>query len=172
MIRLNLYDLDNETAVRLRARAAGNECSIEEEALSVLRFALVEHGMELPPPEKTNAGIHERAADLGITDVDYMPYSSVQAVFGDDEEENAARVISLGDEFAEGLRSRALVSECSLAQDAQNVLSFALSKPACLPQPRYLGEAISNLFKDLNVGVEVRRRSEHPDHVVRFYWLD
>ena len=39
MVRINLEDLDEETAVRLRARAVGNGCSIEEEALNVLRNA-------------------------------------------------------------------------------------------------------------------------------------
>jgi plasmid stability protein len=41
---LNLDDLDEETAVRLRARAVGNGCSIEEEALNVLRLALDKPG--------------------------------------------------------------------------------------------------------------------------------
>ena len=44
MASINLDDLDEETAVRLRARAVGNGCSIEEEALNVLRFALDKPG--------------------------------------------------------------------------------------------------------------------------------
>ena len=66
MHSINLNDLDHVTAVRLRARAAGNECSSEEEALHLLRFALVEHGVRLPPPKDWVLAIHERFKPLGI----------------------------------------------------------------------------------------------------------
>ena len=51
MAGINLDDLDHVTAVRLRARAAGNECSSEEAALHLLRFALAERGIRVPPPK-------------------------------------------------------------------------------------------------------------------------
>ena len=44
MVSINLEDLDEETAVRLRARAVGNGCSVEEEALNILRIALDKPG--------------------------------------------------------------------------------------------------------------------------------
>ena len=71
MVSINLDDLDHVTAVRRRARAAGNECSSEEEALHLLRFALVEHGIRLPPPKDWVLAIRERFNPLGIVDVIY-----------------------------------------------------------------------------------------------------
>ena len=70
------------------------------------------------------------------------------------------------------LRARAAGNECSIEEEALNVLRFALEKPARLPQPKRLGVAINELFKDLGFGIEVRSRSEDPDPVVRYYWLD
>ena len=80
-------DLDEETAVWLRARAAGNECSIEEEALNVLRFALDKPGM-LPQPKRLGTAIHELFKDLGIVEVVVPPRSSgepIRWIFRDDE---------------------------------------------------------------------------------------
>ncbi len=83
MPSINLEDLDEETAVRLRARAVGNDCSIEEEALSVLRIALDTPGA-LPHPKNHAAAIHELFKDLGIVEVVHPPRGSgepIQFVF-------------------------------------------------------------------------------------------
>ena len=82
------------------------------------------------------------------------------------------QIDGLDEETALRLRARAAGNECSMEEEARNVLRFALDQPGMLPQPKRLGTAINELFKDLNVGVEVRPRSENPDQVVRFYWLD
>ena len=90
MVSINLEDLDHITAARLRARAAGNECSSEEEALNLLRFALVEHGIRLPPPKDWVLAIRERFKPLGIVDVIVPPRSTgepMQWIFEEDEEE-------------------------------------------------------------------------------------
>ena len=68
MVSINLDDLDEETAVRLRARAVGNGCSIEEEALNILRIALDKPGV-LPHPKDHATAIHELFKDLGVVDV-------------------------------------------------------------------------------------------------------
>lgn len=87
MASINLDDLDEETAVRLRARAVGNGCSIEEEALNILRIALDKPGA-LPPPKKLGSAIHELFKDLGIVDVVVPPRSSgepIQYIFKDED---------------------------------------------------------------------------------------
>ena len=78
----------------------------------------------------------------------------------------------LDEETAVRLRARAVGNECSIEEEALNVLRFALDKPGMLPYPKNHATAIHELFKDLNFGVEVRPRSENPDPVVRYYWLD
>ena len=177
MVSINLDDLDHITAVRLRARAAGNECSSEEEALYLLRFALVEHGIRVPLPKDWVLAIRERFKPLGIVDVIIPPRSTgepMQWIFEEDDDEwEKNHPIPTPDEaLADELRIRALANDCSVEEEALNVLRFALEKPARLPQPKYLDVAINELFKDLRAGVEVRPRSEDPDPVVRFYWLD
>ena len=177
MVSVNLDGLDHITAVRLRARAAGNECSSEEEALNLLRFALVERGIRVPPPKNWTLAVRERFKALGIVDVIVPPRSTgepIQWIFGDDEEEwEKKNPIPTTDEaLADELRIRAVASDCSVEEEALNVLRFALEKPARLPQPKRLGVAINELFKDLGFGIEVRPRSEDPDPVVRYYWLD
>ena len=176
MPSINLDDLDHITAARLRARAAGNECSSEEEALHLLRFALVERGIRLPPPKDWPPAIRERFKPLGIVDVVVPPRSSgepIQWIFEEDEEEWEKKhpVPTPDEELAEALRIRALANDCSVEEEALNVLRFALEKPARLPQPKRLGVAINELFRDLGFGIEVRPRSENPDPVVRYYWL-
>ena len=87
MAYLNLDDLDEETAVRLRSRAVGNDCSIEEEALNILRLALDKPGA-LPYPKNHAAAIHELFKDLGVVDVVVPPRSSgepIQFIFKDDD---------------------------------------------------------------------------------------
>jgi plasmid stability protein len=87
---LNLDDLDEETAVRLRARAVGNGCSIEEEALNVLRLALDKPGA-LPQPQHLGIAIHELFKDLGIVEVVHPPRSSgepIQFIFKDSEDDD------------------------------------------------------------------------------------
>ena len=89
MVNINLDDLDEETAVRLRARAAGNESSIEEEALNVLRIALDTPGA-LPQPKRLGTAIHELFKDLGIVDVVVPRRSSgkpLQFIFKDSEDD-------------------------------------------------------------------------------------
>ena len=90
MASINLDDLDEETAVRLRARAAGNECSIEEEALNILRIALDTPGA-LPQPKDHAAAIHELFKDLGIVEVVVPPRSSgepIRWIFEADDDNN------------------------------------------------------------------------------------
>ena len=174
---INLDGLDHVTAVRLRARAAGNECSPEEEALNLLRFALVEHGIQLPPPKDWVLAIREHFKPLGIVDVVIPPRSSgepMQWIFKEDDEEWEKNhpIPTPDEELAEELRIRALANDCSVAEEALNVLRCALEKPARLPQPKRLDVAINELFRDLGFGIEVRPRSENPDPVVRYYWLD
>ena len=70
------------------------------------------------------------------------------------------------------LRARAAGNECSSQEEALNLLRFALENPAPLPQPKRLGVAINELFRDLGFGIEVRPRSENPDPVARYYCLD
>ena len=161
MASINLDDLDHATAVRLRARAAGNECSSEEEALNLLRFALVEHGIRLPPPKDWALAIRERFKPLGIVEVIVPSRSTgepMQWIFAenDDEWEKNNPIPTPDEELADALRIRALANDCSVEEEALNVLRFALEKPARLPQPKRLGVAINELFKDLSVGVEVR----------------
>ena len=161
MASINLDDLDHATAVRLRARAAGNECSSEEEALNLLRFALVEHGIRLPPPKDWALAIRERFKPLGIVEVIVPSRSTgepMQWIFAenDDEWEKNNPIPTPDEELADALRIRALANDCSVEEEALNVLHFALEKPARLPQPKRLGVAINELFKDLSVGVEVR----------------
>ena len=177
MVSINLDDLDHATAVRLRARAAGNECSSAEEALNLLRFALVEHGIRLPQPKDWALAIRERFKPLGIVDVVVPPRSTgepIQWIFEEDEDEwEKNNPIPTPDEtLADELRIRALANDCSVEEEALNILRFALEKPARLPQPKDLGAAINELFKDLGFGIEVRPRSENPDPVVRYYWLE
>ena len=176
MVSINLDDLDHVTAVRLRARAAGNECSSEEAALHLLRFALAERGIRLPPPKDWVLAIRERFKPLGIVDVIVPPRSTgepIQWIFEEDEDEwEKNNPIPTPDEvLADELRIRALANDCSV-EEALNVLRFALEKPARLPQPKRLGAAINELFKDLGFGIEVRPCSENPDPVVRYYWLE
>lgn len=86
MTSINLDDLDEETAVRLRARAVGNGCSIAEEALNILHIALDTPGA-LPQPKDHAAAIHELFKDLGIVDVVVPPRSSgepIRWIFRDD----------------------------------------------------------------------------------------
>ena len=177
MVSINLEDLDHVTAVRLCARAAGNECSAEEEALNLLRFALVERGIGLPPPKKLGTAIHERFKRLGIADVVVPPRSSgepIQWIFEEDEAEWEKKnpIPTPEEKLAEELRIRAHANDCSIEEEALNVLRFALEKPARLPQPKHLDVAINELFRDLGFGIEVRPRSENPDPVARYYWLD
>ena len=177
MVSINLDDLDHITAVRLRARAAGNECPSEEEALNLLRFALVEHGIHVPPPKDWVLAIRERFKPLGIVDVIIPPRSTgepMQWIFAedDDEWEKNNPILTPDEELAEELRIRALANDCSVEEEALSVLRFALEKPARLPQPKHLDVAINELFRDLRFGIEVRPRSENPDPVVRYYWLD
>ena len=87
MVSINLGGLDEETAVRLRARAVGNGCSIEEEALSVLRIALDTPGA-LPQPKHMGKAIHELFKDLGVAEVVHPPRSSgepIQFIFKDED---------------------------------------------------------------------------------------
>ena len=87
MTSVNLDDLDEETAVRLRARAVGNGCSIEEEALNILCIALDKPGV-LPQPKHLGTAIHELFKDLGIVDVVVPPRSSgepIRWIFRDDD---------------------------------------------------------------------------------------
>lgn len=89
MASINLDDLDKETAVRLRARAVGNERSMEEEALSILRIALDKPGA-LPHPKHMGKAIHELFKDLGIEKVVHPPRSSgepIQFIFKDSEDD-------------------------------------------------------------------------------------
>lgn len=82
---INLDDLDEETTVRLRARAVGNGCSVEEEALNILRIALDKPGV-LPHPKNHAAAIHELFKDLGVVDVVVPPRSTgepIQFIFKD-----------------------------------------------------------------------------------------
>ena len=79
MASINLDDLDEETAVRLRARAVGNGCSIEEEALNILRIALDKPGA-LPQPKHMGKAIHELFKDLGIVEVVHPPRSSGEPI--------------------------------------------------------------------------------------------
>lgn len=76
---INLDDLDDETVVRLRARAVGNGCSIEEETLNILRIALDKPGA-LPQPKHMGKAIHELFKDLGIVEVVYPPRSSGEPI--------------------------------------------------------------------------------------------
>ena len=78
----------------------------------------------------------------------------------------------LDEETAVRLRARAVGNGCSIEEEALNVLRLALDKPGALPYPKNHAAAIHELFKDLGFGVEVRPRSENPDPVVRYYWLD
>ena len=78
----------------------------------------------------------------------------------------------LDEETAVRLRARAAGNGCSMEEEALNILRIALDKPGMLPYPKNHAAAIHELFKDLNFGVEVRLRSENPDPVVRYYWLD
>ncbi len=90
MVGINLDDLDEETAVRLRARAVGNGCSIEEEALNILRIALDTPGA-LPQPKDHAAAIHELFKDLGIVEVVVPPRSSgepIRWIFEADDDNN------------------------------------------------------------------------------------
>ncbi len=90
MASINLDDLDEETAVRLRARAVGNGCSIEEEALNILRIALDKPGA-LPQPKHLGKAIHELFRDLGIVDVVHPPRSSgepIQFIFKDSQNDD------------------------------------------------------------------------------------
>ncbi len=135
MVSINLDDLDHITAVRLRARAAGNECSSEEEALNLLRFALVERGIRLPPPEDWVLAIRERFKPLGIVDIIIPPRSTgepMQWIFEEDDDEwEKNNPIPTPDEaLADELRIRALANDCSVEEEALNVLRFALEKPA------------------------------------------
>lgn len=87
MLSIQIDGLDEETALRLRARAAGNECSMEEEARNVLRFALDQPGM-LPQPKRLGTAINELFKDLGIIDVIVPPRwtdEPIRFVFEDDD---------------------------------------------------------------------------------------
>ena len=175
MVSTNLDDLDEETAVRLRARAVGNECSPEEEALNLLRFALVEHGIRVPPPKDWALAIREHFKGIGLVDIVVPPRSTgepIQFIFEDEEDEDDFVEPSVDEQLAKELRIRSLANDCSVDEEVLNVLRFALEKPARLPQPKRLGVAINELFKDLGFGIEVRPRSENPDPVARYYWLD
>ena len=93
MVSINLDDLDEETAVRLRARAIGNGCSMEEEALNVLRIALDTPGA-LPQPKHMGKAIHELFKDLGIVEVVAPPRSSGEPIWwvcGDDAGDDDSR---------------------------------------------------------------------------------
>ena len=59
MVRIMIEELDAEAADELRVRALANDCTIEEEARSVLSFALKNRGM-LPQPKNAGTAIHER----------------------------------------------------------------------------------------------------------------
>ena len=142
MTSVNLHNLDKGTA-RLRARAAGNG-SPEEEALNLLRFALVEHGVRLPPPKDWVLAIREHFKPLGIVDVVIPPRSSgepMQWIFKEDDEEWEKNhpIPTPDEELAEELRIRALANDCSVEEEALNVLRCALEKPARLPQSQALG---------------------------------
>ena len=175
MVNLNLDNLDHITAERLRARAAGNDCSLEEEALNLLRFALVDRGLWVPPPKDWALAAREHFKDIGLVDIVVPPRSTgepIQFLFKDEDDEDDFVEPSVDEQLAKELRIRALANDCSVEEETLNVLRFALEKPARLPQPKRLGVAINELFKDLGFGIEVRPRSENPDPVVRYYWLD
>ena len=93
MVSVDLDDLDEETAVRLRARAVGNGCSIEEEARNVLRIALDLPGA-LPQPKHMGKAIHELFKDLGIVEVVHPPRSSGEPIqfvakYSDDDDDDS-----------------------------------------------------------------------------------
>ena len=50
-------------------------------------------------------------------------------------------------EAADELRIRALANDCSVEEEARNVLSFALKNRGVLPQPKKVGTAIHERFK-------------------------
>ena len=56
-------------------------------------------------------------------------------------------VDDLDAEAADELRIRALANDCSLEEEARNVLSFALKNRGVLPQPKKVGTAIHERFK-------------------------
>ena len=90
MPSINLEDLVEETAVRLWARSVGNGCSVAEEALNVLRFALDKPGV-LPQPKHLGMAIHELFKDLGIVEVVHPPRSSgepIRFIFKDAEDDD------------------------------------------------------------------------------------
>ena len=90
MANINLDKLDDELSEELRIRAIGNDCSLEEEILNILRFALDQPGL-LPPPKDWAPAIHERFKDLGIVDVVHPPRSSgepIQFIFRDSDDDD------------------------------------------------------------------------------------
>ena len=50
-------------------------------------------------------------------------------------------------EAADELRIRALANDCTIEEEARNVLSFALKNRGMLPQPKKVGTAIHERFK-------------------------
>jgi len=50
-------------------------------------------------------------------------------------------------EAADELRIRALANDCSIEEEARNVLSFSLKNRGMLPQPKNVGTAIHERFK-------------------------
>jgi len=80
VVSINMDDLDHVTAVRPRARAAGDECSSEGEALNLLRFTLVEHGIHVPAPKNWALAIREQFRPLGIKEVVLPPRDSGEPI--------------------------------------------------------------------------------------------
>ena len=88
MVRITIEELDAEAADELRIRALANDCSIEEEARSVLSFALRNRGM-LPQPKNVGTAIHERFRPLGIKEVILPPRDSgepIQFIFKEEDD--------------------------------------------------------------------------------------
>ena len=76
--------------MRLRAPALGNGCSIEEEALNILRIVL-DQPEALPQPKHIGEAIHELFRDLSIVEVVHSPRSSgkpIQSICDDPEDDD------------------------------------------------------------------------------------
>lgn len=89
MVRIVIEELDAEAADELRIRALANDCTIEEEARSVLSFVLNDRKV-LPQPKNWALAIHERFRRVGIKEVVLPPRETgepIQFVFRDDEDD-------------------------------------------------------------------------------------
>lgn len=70
-------------------------------------------------------------------------------------------------EAADELRIRALANDCSLEEEARNVLSFALKNRGMLPQPKKVGTAIHERFKRHgSEGLETPTREKVPEPII------